>query len=127
MENSEKKNIIENYIRYYNSFDVNNMVNYLHEDVEFQNISKGNVTLRLNGKKSFTNQAREAVKLFEKREIIITDVTYEDEDMIVNIDYNGILAVDVPDGPSKGDKIELKGKSIFQFKDGKISSIKDIN
>lgn len=127
MENSEKRKIIDNYIRYYNNFDVNNMVSYLHEDVEFQNISQGHVTLRLNGKKSFTNQAREAVKLFEEREIVITDVTYEDEEMIVNIDYNGILAVDVPEGPSKGDKVELKGKSIFQFKDGKISSIKDVS
>lgn len=127
MKNSEKRRIIDNYICFYNKFDIDNMVSYLHEDIEFQNISKGHVNMILNGKKSFTNQAREAVKLFEKREIIITDVTYEDEDMIVNIDYNGILGLDIPDGPAKGDKIELKGKSIFQFKDGKIISIKDIN
>jgi hypothetical protein len=47
--------------------------------------------------------------------------------MIVKIDYNGTLAVDVPDGLKKGDKVELMSHSVFQFKEGKIISIKYIN
>lgn len=47
--------------------------------------------------------------------------------MIVKIDYNGTLAVDVPDGPKKGDKEELMSHSVFQFKEEKIISIKYIN
>ncbi|MBU4535811.1 MAG: nuclear transport factor 2 family protein [Euryarchaeota archaeon] len=117
--------MVEDYILAYNKFDVPGMVSYLHEDMLFQNISQGKVTLELKGRNSFTRQAYQAVNLFKKREIIITDVSFEKEDMIVKIDYNGILGVDVPDGPKKGDKIELKGQSVFQFKEGKISSIKE--
>jgi hypothetical protein len=31
----------------------------------------------------------------------INNITFKKEDMIVKIDYNGTLAVDVPDGPKK--------------------------
>ncbi|MDO9627406.1 MAG: hypothetical protein Q7I96_07265 [Methanobacteriaceae archaeon] len=37
----------------------------------------------------------------KKREIIIMDVTFKKENMIVKINYNGIFAVNVPDGPKK--------------------------
>ncbi|WP_211533323.1 nuclear transport factor 2 family protein [Methanobacterium alkalithermotolerans] len=127
MENQEKIKMVEDYILAYNNFDVPGMVSYLHEDMLFQNISQGKVTLELKGRNSFTRQAYQAVNLFKEREIIITEVNFEKEDMIVKIDYKGTLGVDVPDGPKKGEKIELKGGSIFQFKEGKISSIKDIN
>jgi hypothetical protein len=42
------------------------------------------------------------------------------------IDFKGVLAVDIPDGPKKYDSIKLQSKSIFKFKDGKIISIEDI-
>jgi hypothetical protein len=49
------------------------------------------------------------------------------DDMVENkIDFKGVLAVDIPDGPKKYDLIKLQSKSIFKFKDGKIISIEDI-
>jgi ketosteroid isomerase-like protein len=127
MENQEKKSIVEKYFKSYNEFDVDKMVSYLHEDVEFRNISQGHVTLALNGKKAFTNQARQAVSLFEKRELKIDEIEFEDNVADIKINFMGILAVDVPEGPSKGEKVELKGRTVLKFKDGKISSIEDIN
>ncbi|MDO9045658.1 MAG: nuclear transport factor 2 family protein [Methanobacteriaceae archaeon] len=127
MENQEKKSIVEKYFKCYNEFDVDKMVSYLHEDVEFKNISQGQVTLALNGKKSFTNQARQAVSLFEKRELKIDEIEFDDNVADIKINFMGILAVDVPEGPSKGEKVELKGRTVLKFQDGKISSIEDIS
>ena len=87
MENQEKIKMVEDYILAYNNFDVPGMVSYLHEDMLFQNISQGKVTLELKGRNSFTRQAYQAVNLFKKREIKITEVNFEKEDMIVKIDY----------------------------------------
>jgi ketosteroid isomerase-like protein len=127
MENQEKKLMVEKYFKSYNEFDVDKMVSYLHEDVEFKNISQGHVTLSLNGKKAFTNQARQAVSLFEKRELKIDGIEFDEDVADIKINFMGILAVDVPEGPSKGEKVELKGRTVLKFQDGKISSIEDIS
>jgi len=119
--------IVKQYFEAYNEFDIDKMVSYLHDDVKFRNISQGHVTMALDGKKSFTHQAHNAVNLFEKREIKIDGIDYTDEGMDIKIDFMGVLAVDVPDGPKKGEKVELKGRSVVNFTEGKISSIDDIS
>ncbi|MCK9150683.1 nuclear transport factor 2 family protein [Methanobacterium alcaliphilum] len=127
MENNEMKSIVESYFKAYNDFQVDKMVSYLHDNVEFRNVSQGHVTLSLSGKKSFTNQANHAVDLFEKREITLKEITFEDEVMDVKLNFMGILAVDIPEGPSKGEKVEMDGRSILKFKDEKIIYIEDIS
>jgi len=38
-----------------------------------------------------------------------------------------VLGIDFPNGLKKGQKLELKGKTIFTFKNNKIISISDIS
>lgn len=45
--------------------------------------------------------------------------------MTAEIDYEGVLKVDLPDGLKAGEKIKLKGKSVFQFRDGLIYTLTD--
>lgn len=121
------KKMIEDYIKSYNKFDVEGMVSNLHEDVEFKNISSGEVNLELNGKDAFKNQARQSVKIFKKREMKVTEEEYEDNHAEIKIDFTGVLAVDIPKGPKSGKIIKIKGKSVYGFRDGKIISIEDIS
>jgi hypothetical protein len=41
METKDKKNLIENFILSYNSFDVDGMMALMHPECSFQNISDG--------------------------------------------------------------------------------------
>jgi len=50
------KKIIRDYIIAYNNFDVPGMIRHLSDDVIFQNISKGEVTLEITGKEAFKKQ-----------------------------------------------------------------------
>ncbi len=127
MENQEMKEIVYQYFKAYSEFDVQKMGSFLHDDVEFKNISNGEVTLALNGKTAFINQAKHAVNLFEKRKIKVKSFTFEDEFLDVKLDFMGILAVDVPEDHKKGDKIEMEGRSRLKFSSDKIISIEDIN
>ncbi|WDM22850.1 hypothetical protein [Paenibacillus polymyxa] len=43
----------------------------------------------------------------------------------VGINYEGILAVDFPNRLNIGDKLQFKGKSKFEIKEGKMSLIDD--
>jgi len=127
MNNELYKKIIDNYIKAYNEFDIDGMMLDMHKDVKFENISNGEITLSTNGINDLRKQAEQAKQLFKEREQQIIDITFHNDDAEVAIDYFGILAVDIPNGPKAGEKIELKGKSIFRFKDSKIVELKDIS
>jgi hypothetical protein len=127
MSEIEKKNIVENYIRAYNSFDIEAMSADLHDAIVFKNISNGEITLELKGIGAFRNQAEQVVNLFAEREQKIENFSFGEDFCEIEIDYRATLAADLPNGLKTGDKINLEGKSIFRFDDGKIIEIQDIS
>lgn len=120
-----KREIIEQYIRAYNSFDVQGMLLYLHDEVEFRNISNGGVNLSLQGIAAFREQAERAAKLFKEREQVIVAYREQDNTFEVTIAYRAVLASDFSEDLKAGSTLELKGKSIFVFQQDKIVSIED--
>ncbi|MEJ8755522.1 nuclear transport factor 2 family protein [Pontibacter sp. H259] len=125
MLNSSPQQTIESYIKAYNNFDVKGMLAQLHPEVEFENYTNGEVTLSIKGIDAFKAQAADATKYFTQREQKITQLTITDNIAEAQIDYTAILAIDLPNGLKTGDKLELKGKSVFTFKDGKIIRLQD--
>jgi len=122
---SEAKEIIDNYVEAYNSFDVPGMIKLLHKDILFRNVSNGDVDMETHGTREFRKLAEQSAKMFSSRRQTIIDCSAIDDKIEVIIDYAGILAVDLPNGLKAGDKMELKGKSVFKIEEGKISLIED--
>ncbi len=121
----EFKEIIQKYIKAYNSFDIDGMLELMHENIEFQNISDGKINLTTNGLKELRYAAEYAKSLFESRMQKIIKYSFENDTVSIEIDYEGVLCKDIPDGPKSGERLKLKGKSVFKFKDGKIVSLTD--
>lgn len=121
----EINNIIQEYISAYNSFDVEGTVNLLNKDIEFRNISNGDINTETKGTQEFRDLAVKSAEIFSSRCQTIIDCEFYDDRVEVEIDYEGILAMDLPNDLKAGDKIRLKGKSIFKIKEGKISVIED--
>ncbi|MEN7551084.1 nuclear transport factor 2 family protein [Rapidithrix thailandica] len=122
-----KQKAVENYIKAYNSFDIEGMLRDLHPNVVFKNISNGEVNLTTEGKEAFQKQAKQAKNLFREREQSIRNIQFDDKQVTLEIDYKGVLAVDLPNGMKAGDTLALKGKTIFRFEEDKIVSIEDIS
>lgn len=127
MKEKRMKRIIDEYIKAYNNFNVANMIKDVHEDIVFRNIANSEINLELKGKEALKNQAEQAVNLFEKREMKITEQVIISDTVENKIEFKGVFAVDIPDGPKSGELIKLKGKSVFQFEKGKIVLIEDIS
>lgn len=125
MGSKEIRNIIENYLEAYNSFEIERIVELLHKDIIFRNISNGETTTETRGIQAFRELAEQSATMFSSRRQTITDYSDKKEKVEVGIDYEGILAVDLPNGLKSGDKLQLKGKSIFEIKEGKFSLIED--
>ena len=125
METKAKKDLIERFVRAYNSFDVDGMMALMHPECSFQNISGGEVTASAKGLRQFRELAETAKTLFSTRSQTITTYQYDAESVTVDIDYQGVLCVDLPGGPKVGQVLKLKGKSIFRFRDGLIYELID--
>jgi len=127
MEKEIIQTIIESYIDAYNKFDVAGMLKSLHPDVEFKNITAGNVDLSLTGLKEFGDQANSALQYFSERKQTISGLNISDHTAEVSVDYQAILAIDLPNGLKAGESIQMKGQSVFIFEDNLILSITDIS
>jgi hypothetical protein len=119
------KNLVVDFINAYNSLDVEAMLQCLHPEVKFKNISGGEVNTAIEGIKQFEELARESLSLFSQREQKITSYSEEAEKINIEIEYNAVFANDLPNGMKAGDKLQLTGKSEYIIKDGLIYSIID--
>ena len=128
MTKAQQQAIIENYIQAYNNLDVDGMLTDLHEELVFQNISGGELNLKTEGKTAFREQAEMAKHYFSARRQTITAWEFlSPETVRININYLGVLAVDMPNGMKAGDTLELTGSSEFTFKDEQIIGISDVS
>ncbi len=125
---NDRTNKVFQYITAYNNKNPDNLVIDLADDVVFLNIMNGDKTMELRGVQAFKKQAIESLSYFIEREQSIESITHKYNSTEIVINYRAIAAMDFSDGLKKGDEIELKGKSIFEFSaGGKISHLTDIS
>jgi len=127
MEISHREAIIVNYLHAYNTFDVEGMVAYFDVGIVFTNYSNGEINLKLDGVAAFRAQAEQAKTFFSERTQSIKSFQHHDNKTEVEINYQGILAIDLPNGLKKGDNLRLEGKSIFTFSGDKVTELIDIS
>jgi len=125
MTSKENRELIEHYIEDYNAFDVEGMVQLLHQDIVFRNFANGELNTETRGVEEFKMLAEQSSQIFSSRRQSIASYSAADNQIEVQIDYEGILAVDLPNGLKAGDKLQLEGKSVFEMTDGKLSMIED--
>ncbi len=119
------KGAIHRYIDAYNAFDIDSMLEVLDPDIRFENISAGKVNAKTSGKAEFEYLARQSALIFAHRKQKIRAITVEGEKAFAEIEFEGVLAKDLPNGLKAGEKIALRGTSEFVFKNGLISLIID--
>lgn len=122
----DKRILIERYLHAYNAFDIDGMLATLHDDIEFSNVSRGERNVNIVGKEQFRHLAEHARRLFSSRRLTALSYRLDVEPVIVEMRLSGVIAFDLPDGLSRGETLELDGRSEFAFRNGLICRILDI-
>ncbi len=122
---SELPEVISKYIIAYNSLDVARMLDCLTEDVEFRNISNGEVNTHTNSKKEFEALANMGVSAFKSRKQTVTQFMCVSNISLVEICYEAVVAADLPNGWKSGQELSFIGASAFELRDNKIMKIID--
>jgi hypothetical protein len=55
----------------------------------------------------------------------VEPLTLGDRTAAVEIEYEAVLAIDLPTGLKSGETMQLRGVTVFAFSDGKIARISD--
>lgn len=125
MDNTKEKSLIQRYVDAYNAFDIDGMTALLHEEIEFRNISNGEVEVETKGITEFRELAEQSKDIFSERCQTIKQFTTLPNKIEIEIDYEATVAMDLPIGLKAGENLKLEGKSIFEIKDGKLIVIED--
>ena len=120
-----KIDIVKKFIRAYNSLNVEGMIIYLRPEIEFKNISSGVENAYTKGIEEFRELANKSIQMFEEREQKITSFTESNDVVNVEINFRGILAIDLPNGLKSGEILVMNGKSKYVFKDNLIILLVD--
>ncbi|MCF2491031.1 nuclear transport factor 2 family protein [Dyadobacter sp. CY347] len=123
----DREFIISNYVAAYNNCDVDGMVTDFDDNIVFENIMNDETTIELNGIEEFRQQAEQAISLFSSRKQTITAFLHNEDWSEIAIQYHAVLAIDLPNGLKKGDELDMKGKSVFEFSENKITRLTDIS
>lgn len=123
----EKRSLVDRYLAAYNALDVDGMMDALHPDVEFENVAGGEVTAAASGADAFRQLAEQGAALFASRRQTVTAFDASGPGAVAHVDYEGVLATDLPGGPGAGETLRLQGRSGFEFRDGRISWIRDVS
>jgi len=116
---------IETYIEAYNRMDVDGMLACLAEDIVFQNMAGGAVTAEATSKHGFEEMARQGVAAFRSRRQVVTASITVADTTVVEIDYEAVVATDLPNGWKAGQALSFTGASLFELQNGKIARIID--
>lgn len=101
------------------------MIACLASNVTFRNVSGGEVTAEASDKQGFEEIANFGVSAFETRHQKVTNAITVAGTTLLEIDYTAVVATDLPNGWTAGQKLAFSGASAFKVKDGKIISIVD--
>ena len=127
MDEDEKRSLVECYLAAYNAFDIDGMMAVIHPDIEFKNVSGGQVNATTSGSGDFRLLAEKSSELFRSRKQKILTFWSNADQASVAVAFEGVLASDLPNGMKAGETLRLNGRSEFTFCDGKIYRIKDVS
>jgi hypothetical protein len=97
----------------------------LAPDIQFENISGGEINAKTSDKGEFEALGRQSARLFASRKQTVKTIKIEGDSAFAEIEFEGILAQDLPNGLKAGEKLALQGTTEFVFTNGVISSIID--
>ena len=101
------------------------MIKLLHADIVFRNIAAGDVNTQSTGRREFRQLAEQSKAFFTSRQQVPSNFSFTGDQANIDIAYQGVLAVDLPNGLKAGETLKLGGRSEFTFKDGLLIAISD--
>lgn len=127
MDQAARQSLIARRIAACNAFDIDidGMLALLHDDGRFENPAGGELTVATEGRDVFRALAEQSRGPFSAHRQRLSGWRFVPDRTLVDIDYRGTIAQDIPGGPTAGTVLELKERSEFGFAGDRIVFLAD--
>jgi len=119
------EDIINKYIACYNAHDIEGMLEFVTDDVIFENISNTGQSMRLDGRDAMREVAELSGNAFSYRRQRLVSLIMDGDRAAAEVEFEGKTAVPLPNGTRAGETINLRGASFFRFRGDLLCRIAD--
>jgi ketosteroid isomerase-like protein len=118
---------VRRFLAAYNAVDVDAMLESIADDIVFENVSNSGPTTRTVGKVEFAALARQSATLFASRQQHVVQAVVEPDRVAILLQFEAVVAADMPNGWRSGERVRLMGTSFFQLANGQIARLIDFS
>jgi ketosteroid isomerase-like protein len=123
--NGRNRELVDNYLKHYNTKNIESMLDLFADDVEFESVSNTNGIMKANDKQQLRDLASNSAKYFEQRSQAPSSWVIDVNQVAIEVEFWCKLAEDLPNGKKKGEEMKLRGASFFTIRGDRICRLVD--
>ena len=117
--------LVRRYVDRYNANDVDGMLDCCVDDVVFETITNPGGSLRLNGKDEMREVIEATTRAFRERRHEVVAILVDGQRAAAETLFSGVAAAELGQSIRLGEHISIRGATIFELRDGRLSRICD--
>ncbi len=117
--------LVERYILLNNENDIDGVLDCCEENVLFESVMNPGGTVRLKGRGQVREVLEGTMQAFSERKHRLASLLVDGANAAAETVFNGVAKAELGDGVKPGDKVAIRGATIFETRDGKITRICD--
>jgi steroid delta-isomerase-like uncharacterized protein len=122
---SDVATLVRRYVDRYNSNDVDGMLDCCADDVIFETITNPGGSIRLSGKEEMREVIEATTRAFRERRHEVVTILVDGQRAAAETVFSGVAAAELGQHVRSGEHVSIRGATMFELKDNKLSRICD--
>ena len=122
---SDLATLVRRYVDRYNLNDVDGMLDCCADDVVFETVSNPGGSIRLTGKDEMREVIEATTRAFRERRHELVSILVDGERAAAETVFSGVAAAELGQYVRPGEHVSIRGATMFELKDNKLSRICD--
>ena len=122
---SDVASLVRRYVERYNANDVDGMLECCADDVVFETISNPGGSIRLSGKDEMREVIEATTRAFSERRHEVITILVDGQRAAAETVFSGVAAAELGQHVRLGEHVSIRGATMFELRDNKLSRICD--
>jgi len=122
---SDLADLVRRYVDRYNLNDVDGMLDCCADDVVFETVSNPGGSIRLTGKDEMREVIEATTRAFRERRHELVSILVDGQRAAAETVFSGVAAAELGQHVRPGEHVSIRGATMFELRDNKLSRICD--
>jgi steroid delta-isomerase-like uncharacterized protein len=122
---SDVATLVRRYVDRYNSNDVDGMLECCADDVVFETVTNPGGSIRLSGKDEMREVIEATTRAFRERRHELVTILVDGQRAAAETVFSGVAAAELGQHVRPGEHVSIRGATMFELRDNKLSRICD--